>query len=62
MATRLTAAMSIPNLVAAPAMKANWAASVIVPSAAGPPSPKAREIRTFVANVAATNTASPAMF
>ena len=62
MATRITAAMSMPNLVAAPPMKANWVASVIVPRAEAPEAPKVLEISTFVPNVAATKITSPAMF
>ena len=52
----------MPNRVAAPPMKANWVARVTVPRAEGPEVPKAREIKTFVANVAATKIPRPAMF
>ena len=61
MATRLTAAMSMPNRVAAPATNASCVASVICPRA-GEPSGKARAIRMFMPNEATTKTARPTMF
>src|SRR6266536_2318694 len=58
-ATSRVAAMSIPNRVAAPPMKANWVARVTTPRAEGP-SP--REITMLAPREATTNTTSPAMF
>src|SRR5439155_2878882 len=58
-ATSRVAAMSIPNRVAAPPMKANCVARVTTPRAEGP-SP--REITMLAPREATTNTTSPAMF
>lgn len=64
MAIRRTAAMSMPNRVAAAPMKANCVASVTMPraSAPGAPPPKEREISTFAAKVARTKTPRPTTF
>ena len=59
MATLRTAAMSIPNRVAAPPMNANWVARVITPRASGPIS---REMRTLLPSEAATKTPRPTVF
>jgi uncharacterized protein YndB with AHSA1/START domain len=60
-ATRRTAAMSIPNRVAAPATNASCVISVICPKAADP-APNARATRMFIAKLATTNTPRPRMF
>ena len=51
MATSLTVAASMPNLVAAPATNANCVASVTTPRAAGP---STREMRMLVPSEATT--------
>ena len=60
-ATRRTAAMSIPKRVAAPTTNASWVMSVICPNADGT-FLKARAMRMFIAKLATTNTPRPTMF
>ena len=60
-ATRRTAAMSIPNRVAAPMTNASCVATVICPKAADP-SPNACAIRMFIPKLAMTKTPRPITF
>ena len=60
-ATRRTAAMSMPNRVAAPTTNASCVATVICPNAADP-LPNAWAIRMFIAKLAITKMPRPITF